>query len=203
MAEKIRKWHKKNLSQKCVNQEDLWNLLSKDIFEENIYYPTPIIPLKQSFFFSSFEFVLKNIRRPKNKYGYNFPFQVLPFNQPQNIPIGSTLIEYGSMKLKIERVFIFVTTPLCKKNREIWPENMSPKNRAKWDMFKDVGGARYFFISEIHLKYEMSDETAEWVLICYPRWHLISESNIIYTRPSDISCSCLQSHMFQSKYWIH
>ena len=77
------------------------------------------------------------------------------------------------------------------------------KNRAKWDMFKDVGGTRYFFISEIHLKYEMSDETAEWVLICYPRWHLISESNIIYTRPSDISCSCLQSHMFQSKYWIY
>ena len=70
--------------------------------------PTPIIPLKQSFFFSSFEFVLKNIRRPKNKYGYNFPFQVLPFNQPQNIPIGSTLIEYGSMKLKIEQVFIFL-----------------------------------------------------------------------------------------------
>ena len=59
------------------------------------------------------------------------------------------------------------------------------------------------FISEMHLKYEMSDETAEWVLICYPRWHLISESNIIYTRPSDISCSCLQSHMFQSKYWIY
>ena len=123
MAEKIRKWHKKNLSQKCVNQEDLWNLLSKDIFEENIYYPAPIIPLKQSFFFSSFEFVLKNIRRPKNKYGYNFPFQVLPFNQPQNTPIGSTLIEYGSMKLKIERVFIFVTPPLCqKKNPEIWPD---------------------------------------------------------------------------------
>ena len=36
-------------------------------------------------------------------------------NQPQYIPIGSTLIEYGSMKLKIERVFIFVTPPLCQK----------------------------------------------------------------------------------------
>ena len=115
MAEKIRKWHKKNLSQKCVNQEDLWNLLSKDIFEENIYYPTPIIPLKQSFFFSSFEFVLKNIRRPKNKYGYNFPFQVLPFNQPQNIPIGSTLIKCGSIKLKIERVSIFFNTTILQK----------------------------------------------------------------------------------------
>ena len=57
----------------------------------------------------------KLMRRNKNKYGYNFPFQVLPFNQPKNIPIGSTLIEYGSMKLKIERVFIFVTPPLCQK----------------------------------------------------------------------------------------
>ena len=55
------------------------------------------------------------MRRNKNKYGYNFPFQVLPFNQPKNIPIGSTLIEYGSLKLKIVRVFIFVTPPLCKK----------------------------------------------------------------------------------------
>ena len=55
------------------------------------------------------------MRRNKNKYGYNFPFQVLPFNQPKNIPIGSTLIEYGSMKLKIEHVFIFVTPPLCQK----------------------------------------------------------------------------------------
>ena len=51
----------------------------------------------------------------KNTYGYNFPFQVLPYNQSQNIPIVSTLIEYGSMKLKIERVFIFVTPPLCQK----------------------------------------------------------------------------------------
>ena len=57
----------------------------------------------------------KLMRRNKNKYGYNFPFQVLPFNQPKNIPIGSTLIEYGSLKLKIVRVFIFVTPPLCKK----------------------------------------------------------------------------------------
>ena len=37
---------------------------------------------------------------------YNFPFKVLPFNQPQNIPIGSTLIGYGTMKLKIERMCI-------------------------------------------------------------------------------------------------
>ena len=131
MAEKIRKWHKKNLSQKCVNQEDLWNLLSKDIFEENIYYPTPIIPLKQSFFFSSFEFVLKNIRRPKNKYGYNFPFQVLPFNQPQNIPIGSTLIEYGSMKLKIEQVFIFLDDANFPKKLHIWPDFEQQKVRFK------------------------------------------------------------------------
>ena len=78
--------------------------------------PTPIIPLKQSFFFSSFEFVLKNIRRPKNKYGYNFPFQVLPFNQPQNIPIGPILIEYGSIKLKIKRISIFLTPQFWKKN---------------------------------------------------------------------------------------
>ena len=50
------------------------------------------------------------------KYGYNFPFQVLPFNQPQNIPIGPILIEYGSIKLKIECISIFLTPQFWKKN---------------------------------------------------------------------------------------
>ena len=56
----------------------------------------------------------------KNEYGYNFSFQVLPFNQPQNIPIWSTLIEYGSKKFKIERVFIFFdATTLQKKSWDL------------------------------------------------------------------------------------
>ena len=70
----------------------------------------------------------KLMRRNKNKYGYNFPFQVLPFNQPKNIPIGSTLIEYGSMKLKIERVFIFVTPPLCQKKFLRYDPTLSSNN---------------------------------------------------------------------------
>ena len=68
------------------------------------------------------------MRRNKNKYGYNFPFQVLPFNQPKNIPIGSTLIEYGSMKLKIEHVFIFVTPPLCPKKILRFDPTLSSNN---------------------------------------------------------------------------
>ena len=51
-----------------------------------------------------------------NKYGYNFLFQVLPFNQPQNIPIGPILIEYGSIKLKIECISIFLTPQFWKQN---------------------------------------------------------------------------------------
>ena len=78
------------------------------------------------------------MRRNKNKYGYNFPFQVLPFNQPKNIPIGSTLIEYGSMKLKIERVFIFVTPPLCqKKNLRFDPTLSSNNSGLKNDSIKN------------------------------------------------------------------
>ena len=49
--------------------------------------------------------MLAKIRnRTKKRHGYNFAFQVLPLNQPQNIPIGPTLIQYGSTERKIERV---------------------------------------------------------------------------------------------------
>ena len=34
--------------------------------------------------------------------------QVLPLNQPQNIPIGPTLIQYGSLKRKIVAVLFFL-----------------------------------------------------------------------------------------------
>ena len=46
----------------------------------------------------------------KKCYGYNFAFQVLPLNQPQNIPIGPTLIQYGSLERKIVAVLFFCDT---------------------------------------------------------------------------------------------
>ena len=46
--------------------------------------------------------------RRKKKYAYNFAFQVLPLNQPQNIPIFDTLIQYGSLERKIVAVLFFL-----------------------------------------------------------------------------------------------
>ena len=45
----------------------------------------------------------------KKRHGYNFTFQVLPLNQHQNIPNGSTLIQYGCLKRKIVAVSFFFT----------------------------------------------------------------------------------------------
>ena len=52
------------------------------------------------------------MRRQKNKNGYNLAFQVLPLNQPQNIPIFDTLIQYGSLKRKIVAVLFFCDADL-------------------------------------------------------------------------------------------
>ena len=51
----------------------------------------------------------------KKRHGYNFSFRVLPLNQPQNIPIGSTLIQYGGVKQKNVAVSFFLTPQFCKK----------------------------------------------------------------------------------------
>ena len=57
--------------------------------------------------------MLAKIRgRNKKRHGYNFAFQVLPSNQPLNIPIGPTLIQYGSLKRKIVAVLFFCTVSL-------------------------------------------------------------------------------------------
>ena len=48
----------------------------------------------------------------KKCYGYNFVFQVLPLNQPQNIPIFYTLIQYGSLERKIVAVTFFFDADL-------------------------------------------------------------------------------------------
>ena len=64
-----------------------------------------------------FEFVIKIRRRHKKRHGYNFTFQVLPLNQPQNIPIGTTLIQYGGLKQKIVAASFFAN-----KNRDILPD---------------------------------------------------------------------------------
>ena len=57
--------------------------------------------------------MLAKIRnRAKKIHGYNFAFQVLPLNQPLNIPIGPTLIQYGSLKRKIVAVSFFRTVSL-------------------------------------------------------------------------------------------
>ena len=50
--------------------------------------------------------------RSEKRHGYNFLFQVLPLNQPLNIPIGPTLIQYGSLKRKIVAVLFFCTVSL-------------------------------------------------------------------------------------------
>ena len=57
--------------------------------------------------------MLAKIRnRSEKRHGYNFAFQVLPLNQPLNIPIGPTLIQYGSLKRKIVVVSFFRTVSL-------------------------------------------------------------------------------------------
>ena len=51
----------------------------------------------------------------KKRHGYNFTFQVLPLNQHQNIPNGSTLIQYGGLKLKNVAVSFFCDTAILPK----------------------------------------------------------------------------------------
>ena len=51
----------------------------------------------------------------KKRHGYNFSFWLLPLNQPQNIPIGSTLIQYGGLKLKNVAVSFFCDTAILPK----------------------------------------------------------------------------------------
>ena len=64
--------------------------------------------------------MLAKIRGVKKKrHGYNFTFQVLPLNQHQNIPNGSTLIQYGCLKRKIVAVSFFFT-PLFWGGYNFW-----------------------------------------------------------------------------------
>ena len=51
----------------------------------------------------------------KKRHGYNFEFWLLPLNQPKNIPIGSTLIQYGGLKLKNVAVSFFCDTTILQK----------------------------------------------------------------------------------------
>ena len=51
----------------------------------------------------------------KKRHSYNFSFRVLPLNQPQNIPIGSTLIQYGGVKQKNVAVSFFFDIAILQK----------------------------------------------------------------------------------------
>ena len=60
----------------------------------------------------NFSNVSKNKKPFGKRHGYKFAFKVLPLNQPLNIPIGPTLIQYGSLKRKIVSVSFFCTVSL-------------------------------------------------------------------------------------------